>query len=176
MRWMRASGRTITVTYWPNLDAPNETQIKLGVFGDLRMGDRYALGLIARTQTKAAEAARAGRLTRRFVENPYKALREMYEDIWNAPSPADAFERVLSRSQSSLVFSDIEEAIDAQSAKPFKDDVEDARTWCMDKLRPILRQRFHSWIENDEHPFVQNREQLDQVELGDVKDEKRVAG
>ena len=93
--------RTFLVSYWPDLDAPVGSEIKLGVFGDLRMGKRYALGLIARTTAGAEEVERVGRLAKRLVENPYRALRERYEEIWGTPSPQDAFERALVRTHSS---------------------------------------------------------------------------
>src|ERR1700693_652696 len=89
----RVTVRVFQVSYWPDLDGPEGSEIKLGVFGDLRLGDRYALGLIARTKTEPSEAERVGRLARHIVENPYKALRERYEEIWGSPSPPDAFER-----------------------------------------------------------------------------------
>src|ERR1700735_2309184 len=125
--------RTFLVSYWPDLDARTGSEIKLGVFGDLRMGKRYALGLIARTTTAPEEVERVGRLARNLVENPYKALRERYEEIWGAPSPQDAFERILARRQSSLAFSDAQEATETASVADLKEDIEIARTWCMDK-------------------------------------------
>jgi hypothetical protein len=171
----RIRTRTFLVSYWPDLDAPAGSEIKLGVFGDLRMGKRYALGLIARTKTEPAEVERVGRLARRLVENPYKALRERYEDIWGGPNPQDAFERALVRSHSSLVFSDAEEIIDTVSVADLKEDIEIAKTWCMDKLRPILRGRFHLWMATS-GPAMEGREQLDERDEQQPEPAQRAAG
>jgi hypothetical protein len=62
--------RTFLVSYWPDLDAAQGQEIKLGVFGDLRMGKRYALGLIARSTTEPTEIDRVERLARQLVESP----------------------------------------------------------------------------------------------------------
>ena len=156
----RVKTRTFLVIYSPDLDANPGQEIKLGVFGDLRMGKRYALGLIARSATEPAEIERVGRLARRLVESPYKALHERYEEVWATPSPQDAFERIVTRIQSSLVFSDMQEQIENTSVADLNDDVETARNWCMDKLRPILRTRFHTWMAMAGGSEAEGREQF----------------
>jgi len=158
----RIKTRTFLITYWPDLDAIPGQEIKLGVFADLRMGKRYALGLIARSTTDPAEIERVGRMARRLVESPYKALRERYDEIWATPNPQDTFERIINRVQSSLVFSDVQEQTHTASATDLKDDVETSRTWCMDKLRPILRERFHTWMATAGAPETEGRELLDE--------------
>jgi hypothetical protein len=124
------------------------------------MGKRYALGLIARTAAEPEEIERVGRLAKPLVEKPFKTLRERYEEIWGAPSPQDAFERILVRTHSSLIFSSAREVIVAESVAGLKEDLETAKTWCMDRLRPILRSRFHEWIGAAGTVATDEREQL----------------
>jgi hypothetical protein len=157
---VRVRTRTFLVSYCPDLDTAAGSEIKLGVFGDLRMGKRYALGLIARTATEPEEIERVGRLARGLVENPYKALRERYEEIWDTLNPQDSFERIRTRVHGSLIFSGGQEKIYTVSVVPLKEDLETARTWCMDELRPTLRARFHAWMADLGAPATEEREQL----------------
>src|ERR1700733_7784078 len=69
--------RMFRVTFRPNLDGPESDDIPLGVFGDLRMGERYAVGLIARSAGEHAEVTRVGRLAKVVVARPYDALQQM---------------------------------------------------------------------------------------------------
>jgi hypothetical protein len=172
----RVRTRTVLVSYWPDLDGAPGSEIKLGVFGDLRMGKRYALGLIARTTAEPEEIERVGRLAKHLVEKPFKALREKYEEIWGAPSPQDAFERVLARTHSSLILSDAQEMIDATPVADLKEDLETTRTWCMDKLRPILRGRFHAWMGAAGAAPTDQREQLAERDEPQPDLARRVAG
>jgi hypothetical protein len=158
----RVRTRTFLVSYWPDLAATSGNEIKLGVFGDLRMGKRYALGLIARSTTEPAEIERVGRMARRLVEGPYKALRERYDEIWATSFPQDTFEHMLGRVQSSLIFSDVREQTETVAVADLKDDVEKARNWCMDRLRPVLRERFHTWMATTGAPDTEGRELLDE--------------
>jgi len=155
--------RVFSVTYWPNLDALPGAEIKLGVFGDLRLGKRYALGLIARTKVAPDEIQRVGRIGRHIVDAPYTALREMWEEIWGTPSPGDTFDRVLSRSHTSLLFSQVDEVIEATSAID-KENLETTRTWCTDRLRPVIRERFLTWMKDPVSSPVLEGEHLDQLE------------
>jgi hypothetical protein len=140
------------------------------------MGKRYALGLIARTTAEPEEIERVGRLAKHLVEKPFKALREKYEEIWGAPSPQDAFERVLARTHSSLILSDAQEMIDATPVADLKEDLETTRTWCMDKLRPILRGRFHAWMGAAGAAPTDQREQLAERDEPQPDLARRVAG
>jgi hypothetical protein len=167
--------RTFLVTYWPDADAGAESAIKLGVFGDLRMGKRYALGLIARTKTDPEEIERVGRLARRFIENPYDALRERYEMIWKAPSAPDAFERFLGRSHSSVVFSDVSEIVGTAQVADLKDDTEVAKDWCKDELRRVIRSRFHAWM-GTLGSSPKEREQVDEQDEQPPQTSQRAAG
>ena len=152
--------RTFLVSYWPDLGAIPGQEIKLGVFGDLRMGQRYALGLIARSTCNPTEIERVGHLARRLVRNPYKILQERYEAIWATTSPQAAFERTLTRIQSSLVFSEKVERTGAVQVADETDDLETAKNWCMDQLRPVLRTRFHTWMDSTGASRTEGREQL----------------
>ena len=109
------------------------------------MGDRYALGLIARSVAGEAELARVGSLSRLALAYPYKALRGTYDRVWRAPDPATAFDSVV-RSQTSLQFlrSNHEHEISEQPRVGLS--VDEIRNWCMDKLRPVLRQEIHDWM------------------------------
>jgi len=173
----RVAIRVFQVTYWPDLDGPEGSEIKLGVFGDLRLGERYALGLIARTKTEPGEAERVGRLAKHLVENPYKALRERYEDIWGAPSPPDAFERTRLRTHSSLVFSEPKEiAHQPVSVADFQENADSARTWCMDELRPILRDHFTQWMANAGVSKINEREQFAELDGNEPEPAQRAGG
>jgi len=164
--------RVFQVTYWPNLDVRDGSEIKLGAFGDLRLGKRYALGLIARTSGAADEVARVGRLAKHIVESPYKALREKYEEIWNSPNPADSLERCIARRHTSLVFSAPERIEKTTSVVDFQENAEVAKTWCMDDLRPILRARYTRWMGLAESPPSNGREPREQfAELDDQQPE-----
>ena len=98
--------RVFRVTYSPDLDRPEDNAIGLGVFGDLRMGERYALGLIARTNAHPSEVDRVGRLARHLVERPYDGLRALHEEMWKSKDPAQAFEEVLRRGHNAVTFSE----------------------------------------------------------------------
>jgi hypothetical protein len=171
----RVKIRTFLVTYWANVDVNPGSEIKLGVFGDLRVGKRYALGLIARTTIGPDELERVGRLAKRLVENPYQGLHERYEEIWRAPNPAIAFERVLTRCHTSFIFSDPDQRVENAVAASVQ-DAEIARNWCMDKLRPVIRDRFYYWLGHLPSE-VPPREQLaEREEQQDIADAVRATG
>jgi hypothetical protein len=71
--------------------------------------------------------------------------------------------------QSSLVFSDALEQIDTAQVADLKEDLETARNWCMDQLRPVLRARFHTWMAATGAPEMEGREQLNEREASQAE-------
>ena len=156
--------RTFAVSYCADFDAGDDPEIKLGVFGDLRMGDRYAIGLIARSATSPTENNRVGRLGKHIVERPFVALRAIYEEIWNAPDRTAAFEERLSRGHSALVFGIPDEMWVSSKAAVWQeigDDIDKVRDKCMDVLRHELRVKYHSWLGPSTTSDGEQREQVD---------------
>jgi hypothetical protein len=154
---MRVRIRVFRVTYCLDLDAAEGNEIRLGVFGDLRMGERYALGLIARSRTDAADLQRVGRLAQSFVATPYKSLRVLYEEIWEDKDPEGAFERTVHHGHSSVAYGAPFLIETPPDEKPLPGlAVESVRAWCMDKLREKLRENFHGWMAG-----IPEREQVD---------------
>ena len=88
---MRMQIRAFEIVFVPDLDRKAESEIRLGLFGDLRMGDRYAIGLIARSKGDPEDVAKVGRLAAALVSEPYKALTSTYEAIWAAADRPAAF-------------------------------------------------------------------------------------
>ena len=83
---MRIRTRVFRVFYAFNLDDAVATEgIKMGVFGDLRMGERYALGLIARSKVDPLDIEHVGRLGQPLMRNPYSFLRQTHEEISGRP-------------------------------------------------------------------------------------------
>jgi len=156
--------RVFRVTYCPDLDDPEGNAIGLGVFGDLRMGERFALGLIARTRTLESEIQRVGRLSRHLVAKPYDTLRALYEEIWNSKDPAQSFEGVLRRGHHAVLFSTpkiIEGSMTHEDGAVVGDGIDAVRQRCMDMLRAELRTLFHEWMAETGSPDLPEREQVD---------------
>jgi hypothetical protein len=150
--------RMFRVTFRPNLDGPESDDIPLGVFGDLRMGERYAVGLIARSAGEHAEVARVGRLAKVVVARPYDALQQMHAAVWRTPDPATAFEAMVTQCYSSVVFSDpVQANWTISPAAEFAADatVDHVRTWCKEQLRRRLRFHFLTWIGDSGSPHLE---------------------
>jgi hypothetical protein len=161
---MRIRTRVFRIFYAFNLDAAATEGIKLGVFGDLRMGERYALGLIARSKIGPPDIERVGRLAQPLVRNPYLFLRQTYEEIWGASDPERAFEDVFHRDHHAVTFicsSSKEEMLDQEPSTRVA--VEDVRAWCMDRLREELRKSFRSWMAELGAVPATEREQIDVI-------------
>jgi len=136
--------RVFHVSFRPNLDETEKDDIRFGVFGDLRMGDRYAVGLIARKRTTPEEIRRVGRLAKPLVQSPFAALKALHAEIWGNPKREEAFEEAVSETHSSLTFSSQTE-VRLSSESVSGDDVEAVRNWCKAQLREQLRRALESW-------------------------------
>ena len=138
----------------------------MGVFGDLRMGERYALGLIARSKVDPLDIEHVGRLGQPLMRNPYSFLRQTHEEIWEDPDPERAFEYIVHRDHHALTFihsSSKEEVLDQEPSTPAGTAVENVRAWCMDRLREELRKSFRSWMAELGSVAATEREQIDAI-------------
>lgn len=147
--------RVFDVFYVTNLDQMDQSKIWLGAFGDLTMGQRYAVGLIARRHGTDTEIAQAGRFGRDIVAKPSQALHKSYNTIWESKVPSIAFETLTSQPHTSLMFIAADEA-EIQDIPPASEDPDGlhiVRDWCIDKLRQKLRTRY-SGIESKDTQIV----------------------
>lgn len=143
---MRMQIRAFEIVFVPDLDRKAESEIRLGLFGDLRMGDRYAIGLIARSKGDPEDVAKVGRLAAALVSEPYKALTSTYEAIWAAADRPAAFEGALNRPHSSLQFRHHDTSEVSAALLDSGLEAEHVREWCMDTLRAELRKLYGNWI------------------------------
>lgn len=141
---MEITIRVFDIFYCTNLDSTGVSDIWLGEFGDLRMGERYAVGLIARRRGTQKEIARVGRLAADLIARPSESLRRHYDAVWDASTPSDEFEAMVRQPHSSLLFKDLKPLL-LRESPPTPEIVSGlnvVREWCIDKLREHLRARY----------------------------------
>ena len=158
--------RVFRVAFRPDLDAGPREDIPFGLIGDLRMGPRYAVGLIARKSATSAESARVGRLAKHLVKSPFRTLKALHADIWGdeANRPA-AFDAAVRHSHSSLMFlpiSDGRSAVDTEGLD-FGGDIDGIREWCKNALRSELRSALDAWTSDPTVLPIDGTEDLEEA-------------
>jgi hypothetical protein len=147
---MPARIRIFRAVYVRDLDRVAASEvIRLGLMGDLRFGDRYALGVIARRTVDESELASVGRLASALVAEPFGTLRGYFKRTWETSAPQEEFNRIIAATGSSLWFqqiSDHQEVFDEAEKLSSHSSVDEVRTWCKAELRKALRSQYDRWI------------------------------
>ena len=105
---MPARIRIFRAVYVRDLDRVAASEvIRLGLMGDLRFGDRYALGVIARRTVDESELASVGRLASALVAEPFGTLRGYFKRTWETSAPQEEFDQIIAATGSSLWFQQI---------------------------------------------------------------------
>lgn len=160
---MQVRARVFKAVYIPDLDQPDDSPITLGFIGDLRMGSRYAIGLIARREIHDLDATLIGRLGRGLVGRPFEHLRPLYQSLWKATNPAMAFNALVERPQSSLQFEEQPLATNmlvAEKNVSTDTNIETLKAWCITHLREHLQAAYA--------PLLQGRATSDTTEGNEI--------
>ena len=162
----RATVRVFRVSFHTNLDRSDKAPVPMGVFGELLLKERYAIGLIARRTTAASELASVGRLARNLVEHPFDGLKRYFNQVWNAEVPRSEFAAVVGASGSSLRFvldRTQEYFLPIHLAAEVGEGSLETKAWCKATLRKALRDCYSVWINDDVSETPDQSEEVETV-------------
>jgi hypothetical protein len=113
------------------------------------MGDRYALGLTCRKTVEPDELRSVGLLSRKILERPFAALKTTYDRIWTSPDAAYEFNRLINAPHNSFQFVRSTRDVLIEDRPAAGEQTETVKSWCLGKLRPILREEMASWLSGE---------------------------
>lgn len=139
--------RVCNIVYRCDVARPGSDEIPLGIMVDVRIGNRYGIGLRTRTEISQKEADKVGRLVRDAIRRPAAFLKGEFERVKQSSEPAREFGLLPELHAMALHFSNPEvssislpRSLIGDAAAP------EVREWIMDELRKTLAGRWWSFV------------------------------
>jgi hypothetical protein len=130
--------RVLKIAYRCDLARENGLTIPLGVLADMRAGDSYVMGLVARTSLSSDEVNQVGALIRAELSKPFAYLVPIFDDAMQsartASPPGSAFEALQDMHCHSLVFEMTDGALQVELPRAAKVSAAARELWLKDEL------------------------------------------
>lgn len=140
--------RSLLVAYRTNASQDGAEMIPLGVLADMRIGERYGIGLRARHRISDNEAQKIGQLVRPRLVQPFGLLQAEFDRVQAASDPAEAFAGLRAYEASAIAFFDLEaRTVAAPSGLITGPDSEALREWILDQVKTCLADRFWPFVD-----------------------------
>ena len=154
--------RVSRVVYRCDVSSSEAPIIPLGIIADIRVGNVYGLGLIARREISVDEAALIGSFVRPMVRRPFEMLKPIFESVWSHSDSDAEFERLSNDPVSSIEYGSVVTPIITVPRSLLMHAAETAalREWSRDALRSSLQESFWSMIDDHwvDHPDQKDTE------------------